>query len=131
VNAGSAPSSPTRLAVATGRVPLGLRVASTLCWLWCALVGAVGAAAILPPVLQHGRRDLPIELVALLLLVAGYLHAGWALRRSRRSGAWTGSAAAVVWSLALLSYPTGETLVSLVVNAAILVLIAANRRHLR
>ncbi len=114
-----------------GRPPLPLALASTLCWFWGALVGAVGAAAILPPVIQHGKRDLPIVLVALLLLVAGYWHAGWALRRRRRNGAWTGSAAAVVWTLALLAFPTGETLVSLVVNVTIVVLIAASRRHLR
>lgn len=130
MSAGPAPSPATPLATPPGRVPLGLRVASTLCWLWGALVGAVGAAAIVPPVLQHGKRDLPIVLVALLLLVAGYWHAGWALRRKRRSGAWTGSAAAVVWSLALLSFPTGEALVSLLVNVTIIVLIATSRRHL-
>jgi hypothetical protein len=95
-----------------------------------ALVGVLGVDVILPPVLEHGARDLPIVLAALLLLVAGYCWAGYALRRRRRSGAWTGSAAAVVWSLALLACPTPETLVSLVVNVAIVALIVTNGRHL-
>ncbi len=109
----------------------GLRVASTLCWIWGLLILGGGLALLIPALVVPGLRGAIIVAALLLACSAGYCVAGYYLRKARRAGAGLAICVAVLVSLLQIGAHTRAASVGLVVNIVIVVLIIMNWRHLQ
>jgi len=114
------------------RTPQGVLVASTLCWLWGVVVLLSSVALLIPAVAMHGVGSVEVLFPAAMFLVScAYLFAGYALRRQRRAGGWSGGSAAVLMvGLLVRSGLPGVTIIAFLVNVAIVALVLLNWRHL-
>ncbi len=108
-------------------------VASTLCWLWGAIMVLVSLALLIPAIAAHGVGGGAVVVpAAFLLLAAAYLYGGYAVRKQRRAGGWAAAGAAgFMAALQLRNGLSRAAGASLVVNLVILGLVVANWRHLR
>ena len=109
-----------------------LAVASTLCWLWGAVVLVVGIALLLGAVAGPRLLSGPFVVgVAFLLLALGYLYGGYGLRKQHSASGWVAlGVAACTMILHFRNGITAAASVSLVVNLVIVGLVLANWRHL-
>jgi hypothetical protein len=118
------------------RTPIGLLVASTLCWIWGVLCG-LGGLALLIPALKIPGLGVGAVFFALAFVVVGavYCVAGYLIRRARLPGAWLALACAGIVSalelrgIAEIRSITLGAIAGLVVNVAIVLLVALHWRH--
>src|SRR5438874_11433972 len=92
----------------------GLRVASTLCWIWGLLILGGGLALLIPALVVPGLLCSIIVAALLLACAAGYCVAGYYLRKARRAGAGLASCVAVLVSLLQIGAHTRAASVGLV-----------------
>ncbi len=121
---GSPPTPPPR--------PQSLSIASTVCWLWGAVLLVVGVYQIVRATAGQRSWTGPTLYAGVLLLLGGmFVFGGFALRRQRQAGAWVSGAAAVLVSALPLHEPAIQSPMGIAMSLAILGLVLANWRHLR
>jgi hypothetical protein len=117
--------------------PIGILVASALCWIWGLLSGLIGIVLLVPALRLHALGIRAIILTLRLFLAAVvYCATGYLVRKGHRAGGWFGVICASLVSASLLlgisrGSPSLRALPGLAINLAILVLLAANWRRLR
>src|SRR5215813_1597000 len=129
-------STPVPESGVSARVPTGLLVASTLCWVWGIIGGLAGLGLLIPGLASAlGRAGILLPFVFFLIAIV-YGLAGYLIRKARVFGGWVGIImAGLVGALELLGLTTGgrpsvSALTGLLLNILIVALLSLNWRHL-
>lgn len=118
------------------RVPTGLLVASTLCWIWGIVCGFSGFALFLPVAKMSLGSGAIIVALVFAVVAVDYCVAGYLIRKGRLAGGWIGLISAGIVAALQLFGIVGQRSISmgasvgLAINVAIVLLVGLNWRHL-
>jgi len=113
-------------AVPTPRATLGINVASTLCWVWGALMVLSSVAVAIPMIAMNRSLLVPAILLVLAMVLC---YAGYGLRKGRRAAAWTAVVACGLIALMQVGNVTGVAILGLICNVTVVTLVILNWRH--
>ena len=113
------------------RLPSGLRIASTLAWIWGVLFILSTLAVGIPTIAQNGVFNrAALVVIFLALLAAALCYAGYGLRKARRNAGWVAIVVGAFLILVPIVYRAPITRVGIFVNLLIVGLTIANWRSL-